>query len=75
MTSARVREALKRQPFIPFTVAVAVADQKEYTIDHPEFAALSPGGRELTVYETDDVRHTIDLLLVTQITDRVPTVS
>jgi hypothetical protein len=36
---------LLRQPFRPFKLVLA--DGRSFTIEHPEFAAMNPNGREI----------------------------
>ena len=43
------RQALTKQPFRPFRIILA--DGRSFTIEHPEFVAMDPRGREVTFYE------------------------
>lgn len=62
MVADTIREALRAQPFRTFTMRTAGG--REYRIDHPELAALSPGGRVLVVFTTADGAVTIDTLMI-----------
>ncbi|HRQ71594.1 MAG TPA: hypothetical protein PLU35_01045 [Phycisphaerales bacterium] len=62
MIADTIREALKAQPFRTFTMRTAGG--REYRIDHPELAAVSPGGRVLVVFTSADGAVTIDTLLI-----------
>ena len=65
MTGEQVRDMLRNQPFRPFKLVLI--DGREFTVDHPEWAALPPGGRTLlhfTPGETDSHVTFIDLLHV-----------
>ncbi len=54
--TADIRDLLKAEPFIPFTIHVA--DGREYRVPTPEHAHVLPsGGRVLVV--TDNARQTI----------------
>jgi hypothetical protein len=66
MTTDEIRKAIRSQPFRPFTLRLASG--QELFVDHPEFVALSKGGRTLAVFSTDDNAFAIiDPLLVEQI--------
>ena len=41
MSPARIRDAAKAQPFVPFKLVLA--NGQHYTITHPDFIAVSPG--------------------------------
>ena len=47
MTTDKTRKAIRTQPFRPCTLRT-VSGQELY-VDHPEFVALSKGGRTLAV--------------------------
>jgi hypothetical protein len=61
----QVREAVKAQPFRPFVVRLV--DGRSYRIPHPDFAMLSPWGRELLFVGDDAGIHQIDVLLIVEI--------
>jgi hypothetical protein len=65
-TIEQLRDAMRRAPFTPFTVRLV--DGRAFTIDHPDFIAVSrlPGGRGVTIYDADRVNQ-IDVLLITSL--------
>ena len=65
MTSERVRELWKAEPFHPFVIHLA--DGRNIPVRHREFLALSPSGRIAVVFQPDDSANYIDLLLVTDL--------
>jgi hypothetical protein len=65
MTIERIREKLGLRPFQPFIIHLA--DACAIPVQHQEFAALSPAGRTMVVYQPDDSMNIIDLPLVTDL--------
>jgi hypothetical protein len=65
MTLNQLRQALARQPFRPFTLVLA--DGRSFVISHPEFMAVAPNGREVTLYEEDSTQHFLDTILIAQL--------
>ena len=62
MTTDQLKKALATRPFQPFILKMASGDKIE--VRHPEFVALSPGGRTVAVAAGDEAFSIIDLLLV-----------
>lgn len=65
MTTDRLRNVWKAEPFRPFTIHLA--DGREVRVQHPEFLSRSPSGRSIIVYQPDESFNVIDLLLVTDL--------
>ena len=65
MTINQYRQALTKRPFQPFRIILA--DGRSYTIQHPEFAAMDPRGREVTFYEEDGTQHFIEAMLIAEV--------
>lgn len=65
MTLNQIRQALTEQPFRPFKIILA--DGRAFAIDHPEFAAMDPRGREVTFYEADGTQHFVDAILIAEV--------
>ncbi len=57
-----IREAVRRQPFEPFTIRTA--DGVDVHIPHPDFIALGQTGRRVIVLNPDDSVSHIDPLLI-----------
>jgi hypothetical protein len=73
-TFNQIREAVRAQPFQPFILRLA--DGRSYQVNHPEFVAVSPNGRELLFVADDQGIHQIEMLLVLEIeTPGQPTAS
>jgi hypothetical protein len=53
------------QPFKPFWVKLA--DGRQLEVRHPENIAMSPNGRDVTVYD-DDGTHLLEALLILELT-------
>jgi hypothetical protein len=65
MTIEQIREAMHRQPYVPFVVRTV--EGQAYEVGHPDFIATSTNGRVVTVF--DDVgQHILDVRLVVEIT-------
>jgi hypothetical protein len=64
-TANQVREAIKAQPFRPFLVRLV--DGRSYQVPHPDFAMLSPVGRELLFVGDDAGIHQINVLLIVEV--------
>jgi hypothetical protein len=64
-TLEQVRDAMHRQPFLPFTVHLV--DGRSILVKHPDFIAIpeSPRGRNLTIH--DKGLHLIDMGLVVEV--------
>lgn len=60
MDTAGIREALRRQPFEPFSIRLA--DGRSIPVDHPEFVAV--GGRRVIVVAEDDSWSVVEPLLI-----------
>jgi hypothetical protein len=73
MTLNPFRQAVLRQPFQPFELILA--DGRTFVIEHPEFAAVSPNGREVTFYEMDGTQHFLEALLIAEIRPVSPRVT
>lgn len=71
MTTDQLRAALRNSPFRPFTIRMA--DGRAFSIAHPDFISMSPAGRTVVVYNTDDSASVIDLLLMTELELAPPT--
>jgi hypothetical protein len=52
MSAAELKQLLHATPFRPFTVYLA--SNKAFAVMHTDFAALSPAGRNLVVFRSDD---------------------
>ena len=66
MTIDKIRNFCHAQPFRPFSVHLP--DGRQVTVEHPDFAALSPTGRLMVVLHDDDSESIVDMLLVSDIT-------
>jgi len=62
MTGQQFREAIRAQPFRPFTIHLV--DGRHYTVVHREYASVGPNNRTAFVYRHDGIGELIDLLLV-----------
>ncbi len=65
MTIDQFRQMYNSEPFQPF--AIHLADGRSLSVSHKEFLAMSPSGRTVIVYQSDDSFNIVDLLLVTDI--------
>ncbi len=65
MTLNQFRQALAKQPFRSFRIILA--DGRSFTIEHPEFVAMDPRGREVTFYEEDGTQHFIEAMLIAEV--------
>ena len=65
MAVSTIRDAIKAAPFQPFIVYVA--DQRSYTIPHPDFVAIGPNNRTLIVFHDDGGASLLDMLMITGI--------
>ena len=52
MTAEKLREMLRLQPFRPFLVKTTDGDT--FRVEHPNFASITPSGREVIIFEKDD---------------------
>ena len=66
MRAEEIREAQRRQPFIPFTMHLA--DGRDFTVNHPDFLFVSGSGRLARVEDLDGNGEMIDPLLVVSLT-------
>lgn len=62
MTIVKIKAAYEARPFRPFKIHLA--DGRVMPVNHPEWMAMTPGGRNIIVVLEDDTFHVIDLLLV-----------
>ena len=60
MDLQRIREALRRQPFEPFSIVLV--DGRSLAVPHPEMVAV--GKRRVIVVEADDSWSVIEPLLI-----------
>jgi hypothetical protein len=60
MNIAGIREALRREPFLTFSIGMA--DGRAFEIRHPEFVILGP--RLVTVIADEDTWSVLDPLLM-----------
>jgi hypothetical protein len=65
MKMDKIRELLHMRPFRPFWVHLA--DGGRIPVEHEDFVALEPAGREMIVYLPDNSHHIVDVLLVTKL--------
>jgi hypothetical protein len=65
MTVTELRTQCEEQPFVSFVMHLA--DGRQIRVHHPDFVAFAPSGRSVTVYQPDDSRNVVDLLLVTDL--------
>lgn len=66
MTIEQMRATREAHPFRPFTLRLA--DGRSFRIQHRDYISMSPGGRTVIVYQTDESFSILDLLLVTELT-------
>lgn len=65
MKIADVSKLLHAQPFRPFIIHFA--DGGRVTVQHEDFVALAPTGREMLVYQPDGDYQVVDVMLVTRL--------
>jgi hypothetical protein len=65
MIADGLKARLASAPFKPFTLTLGSG--QSFTVPHPEFASLSPGGRHLILWVGDDRYVDIDVLLIESI--------
>lgn len=64
MTSDSIRLQLTERPFKPFDIYTASG--RKYHIPHPDFAWISPSGRDLVVAAENDAVAILSLLHITE---------
>ena len=65
MKIAEVRSLLHASPFRPFLIHVA--DGGRLLVQHEDFVALAPTGREMFVYLPDGSHQVVDAMMVTRL--------
>lgn len=64
MTADSIRLQLRQRPFRPFDVLTALGQR--YHVPHPDFAWISPSGRDFVVAAENDAIAVLSLLHVTE---------
>lgn len=70
MTIEQMRATREAHPFRPFTIHLA--DGQSFRVPHRDYLSMSPGGRTVIVYHTNEAFSILDLLLVTELTMDAP---
>jgi len=65
MTIEQLRKHYNSRPFVPFRIFIA--DGRHLDVKHPEFLAITPGGRTIIVVDSEHTAEAVDLLLVTSL--------
>ncbi len=65
MNVDQIRLVREANPFVPFTVHLA--DGPSHRVPHRNYLSMSPGGRTVIVYESDEAGHLLDSLLITEL--------
>lgn len=65
MKIEKIREALHAEPFRPFWIHLA--DGGRLPVQHEDFVAIEPAGREIIVYQPDNSHQIVDVLLITRL--------
>ena len=65
MTLDQFTLVVRRQPFQPFQMVMV--DGRSFTVDHPEFVAISRRGRSVTFYAQDNTLHLLDAALIADV--------
>ena len=73
MNAFTLRDALRLQPFKPFTLTLV--DGRSYEIRHPEFVIVSPKGREVIIVNEDESWSFLEPLLILSLDYDAPTTS
>ncbi len=64
MTTEKIKQTLRNQPFVPFDVNLS--DGRWFRVSHPEMVAV--GKRQIAIiYGDNDEHEIVDLLLVTSL--------
>jgi len=63
MTSEKVRELWRAEPFRKFTIHLS--DGRKILVTDPDFLTIAPSGRTVSVFEPNDSLNIIDLPKVT----------
>ena len=66
MTIQKIRELRHAEPFNPFVLHLP--DGRNVAVEHPDFMALSPRGRLMSVFQLDGSESLIDVMLVSDVT-------
>lgn len=61
----KIREALHAQPFRAFWIHLT--DGGRIAVQHEDFVALDPAGREIVVFQPDSSHHLVDVPLITRL--------
>jgi hypothetical protein len=61
----KIREALHAQPFRPSWIHLA--DGGRIPVQHEDFVAIEPAGREAIVYMADSTHEIVDVALITRL--------
>jgi hypothetical protein len=70
VTIEKIRELCHAEPFRPFKLHFP--DGRNIGVQHPDFIALSPTGRMVSVYQPNGSESIIDLMLVSDVTIKMP---
>lgn len=66
MTITQLRDAIRKQPFEPFTICLT--DGRKFNVKHPEFVAIAPeGNRIFIVFGPGEHYRVLDAFLVTSL--------
>ncbi len=65
MIPDKLKEVHSARPFRPFQIRLAHGET--YTVDHPEFLAISRAGRTAYFVDPDDRGHHIDVFLIIEL--------
>ena len=65
MKIEKIRQALHAEPFRPFWIHLA--DGGRLQVQHEDFVALEPAGREIIVYQSDNSHQIVDVLMITRL--------
>jgi len=66
VTIEKIRELCHAEPFRPFVLHFP--DGRLIGVQHPDFVALSPTGRMISVFQQNGSESLIDLMLISDIT-------
>ncbi|MBX9626819.1 MAG: hypothetical protein K2X82_23665 [Gemmataceae bacterium] len=65
MTVDQLRTAREANPFRPFVLHAAGG--RSFRVPHRDYISISPSGRTVIVYQTNDAFSILDLLLITEL--------